>query len=629
MLTEQKQKSPSLVKLGKAAFGIWSGGRFMPFGEDVGAERLMQLIRRAYELGMRTFITADVYGEGEADKILGEALSGFERDSYCLVGAIGHDFYLGKRNGEKGFPRFTDPSLRPAPEYASYLEMAAKKSLERIGASHFDLLLLHNPDSTGYTREEVWKGLEKLKQQGLTGKLGIAPGPANGFTLDLIGAFEKFHGLLEWAMIILNPLEPWPGTLILPAAQKYGIKIIARVVDCGGLFHGTVKPGLKLSRHDHRAFRPAGWIEAAQSKVDQLADASANSKMTLLELASAWTLSQPAVECVVPTLHQEADSSVKTIEAELEELARVNSSQKKLSKEVVEEITRIGDNRGTMSLKGGSPQYSGEIQADQWPMTADLEAIAKRWNIVPGRDLYYADDPRDLREKGASVKGIVQAVDRRLYMQLQVFSGLANPEEVKKILEKGPVESVIYIDVNDPQGFAILFLSEDPETFAREVRCLLNAEIFKNLRRKQELTMFGRTYSTGREADLEDWLLKKPRRNAFNPKWPWAVWYPLRRKPEFELLTKEEQGKILFEHAMIGRNYGQAGYAADTRLACYGLDERDNEFVIGLVGPELHPLSRLVQDMRKTQQTAKYMQSLGPFFVGRVYWQSHAKADPR
>ena len=99
------------------------------------------------------------------------------------------------------------------------------------------------------------------------------------------------------------------------------------------------------------------------------------------------------------------------------------------------------------------------------------------------------------------------------------------------------------------------------------------------------------------------------------------MWYPLRRKPEFELLTKEEQGKILFEHAKIGMTYGAAGFAHDIRLACYGIDANDNEFVLGLISPDLYPLSRLVQDMRKTQQTARYIQSLGPFFVGKVLWQ--------
>ena len=48
---------------------------------------------------------------------------------------------------------------------------------------------------------------------GLTSAIGVAPGPANGFTLDLIDCLERYGELLDWAMIILNPLEPWPGEL--------------------------------------------------------------------------------------------------------------------------------------------------------------------------------------------------------------------------------------------------------------------------------------------------------------------------------------------------------------------------------------------------------------------------------
>ena len=604
-----------------SAFGIWSGGHFMHYGDDIGEERLKRLVRKAHESGVRTFLTADVYGEGRADRILGEALTGIPRDSYGLVGMIGHDFYQGKRQGEKGFPRFTDPSLRRPGEYASYLRMAAEKSLERLGAASFDLLMLHNPDSTGYTREAVWKGMEALKREGLTRLLGIAPGPANGFTLDLIYAFEKFGELIDWAMIILGPLEPWPGSLVLPAAQKHNVKVMARVVDCGGLFHDTVKPGLKLSKTDHRAFRPAGWIEAAQEKLERCRLVAQRHDLTLLQLASTWALAQPAVECVVPTLLQEAGAPVKTIEEELVELSRVDG-RKKISPEEISEMTRLGDNRNTMALKGASPQFSGKPQADQWPLTPELKEVAARWGIVPDRDLYYAGDARDLREVGTSRDGIPQTSEKRLYLQLQVFTGVRNPEEVKRALEKAGLESVLYLDVNDPEGIAVLVMDEDPDTFVTRARALFTGEPFVKIRRKPELTMSGRTYSAGREPDLEDWLLHKPRRNALHPEWPWAIWYPLRRKPEFELLPKSEQDAILFEHAKIGRNYGESGYAADIRLVCYGMDERDNEFILGLVGPRLHPLSRLVQDMRKTRQTANYIQSLGPFFIGKVYWQS-------
>ena len=77
-----------------------------------------------------------------------------------------------------------------------------------------------------------------LRDDGLTGAIGVAPGPANGFTLDLIDCLERFGDRIDWAMLILNPLEPWPGELALPAAAEQGVRVITRVVDYGGLFCG-------------------------------------------------------------------------------------------------------------------------------------------------------------------------------------------------------------------------------------------------------------------------------------------------------------------------------------------------------------------------------------------------------
>src|SRR4051794_34779918 len=178
----------------------------MHFGEPLDDERLEALLRPGD--GIHTVMTADAYGAGEADTLLGRALTGVPRESYALVGAVGHDFYEGEREGAKGFPRFTDPRLRDESGYASYLRMATERSLERIGADAFDLLLLHNPDRTGYTSPAVWEGMAALRDAGLTRRLGIAPGPANGFTLDLLDCFERFGPLLDWAMVIFGPLEP-------------------------------------------------------------------------------------------------------------------------------------------------------------------------------------------------------------------------------------------------------------------------------------------------------------------------------------------------------------------------------------------------------------------------------------
>src|ERR671917_2300200 len=169
------------------AIGTWSGGRFMRFGEPLDDERLIALLRP--DARIHTVLSADTYGAGEADTLLGRALEGVPRDAYCLIGAIGHDFYEGEREGAKGFPRFTDPRLRGPEGYAPYLRMAAERSLERIGAEAVDLLLLHNPDRTGYTSPAVWEGMAARRDAGLTRRGGVAPRPPDGFTLDPLHCF--------------------------------------------------------------------------------------------------------------------------------------------------------------------------------------------------------------------------------------------------------------------------------------------------------------------------------------------------------------------------------------------------------------------------------------------------------
>src|SRR5438552_8489922 len=224
----------------------------------------------------------------------------------------------------------------------------------------------------------------------------------------------------------------------------------------------------------------------------------------------------------------------------------------------------------------------------------------------------------DVLERGANQ----QTSSRRLFIQFRAYGGCTDAKALIATLESARVESTLYADVGDPQGVGLLVFSEDPAFFVTGFRQLLGAEPFAGLASKPELTMLGRTYSSGFEPDLEDWLLRRPRRTALNPAWPWAVWYPLRRTGAFARLPPAEQGAILREHASIGRAYGDADLAHDIRLACHGLDTHDNDFVIGLVGRELHPLSHLVHAMRNTTQTAQYIQTLGPFFIGHALWQS-------
>jgi aryl-alcohol dehydrogenase-like predicted oxidoreductase len=368
----------------RTAVGTWSGGRFMHFGEPLDDERLLALLRPGE--GIDTAITADAYGAGEADALLGRAISGVPRDDFCLIGAVGHDFYAGEREGAKGFPRFTDPRLRGAGEHAAYLRMAAERSLQRIGAERFDLLLLHNPDRTGYTADSVWEGMAALRDAGLTRLLGVAPGPANGFTLDLIDCFERHGRLIDWAMIILSPMEPWPGELVLDAAAEHNVKLIARVVDYGGVFHDDVKPGREFAEYDHRRFRPDGWVRAGVEKLERMRPYAERHGLTMLQLACQWDLAQPAVCCVAPTLIQERGPGARPVEDKRAELAAL-PAERLLSPQELAELRAIGDNSGSMALKGASLEHEGEPKADRWELGPQLRELASRWSIAPEREL--------------------------------------------------------------------------------------------------------------------------------------------------------------------------------------------------------------------------------------------------
>jgi Chlorite dismutase len=233
----------------------------------------------------------------------------------------------------------------------------------------------------------------------------------------------------------------------------------------------------------------------------------------------------------------------------------------------------------------------------------------------------------DVNERAGDHTGNPQVMNRRLFMQLLVYrvDSRHNPDQVLAELsaafEGAGCPGALYRDANDPRSIGVLSWSEDPAHFVTTVRGILLRPGFAALTLRDDFTMLGRTYATGYESDLEYWIIRRSIEHAVDPKYPWVVWYPLRRHGTFERLSVKEQAGILREHAAIGRAYGESGLATDIRLACHGLDAKDNEFVIGVLAKDLHPISHLIQRMRKTQQTSEYIQHMGPFFVGYAVWQ--------
>jgi chlorite dismutase len=228
----------------------------------------------------------------------------------------------------------------------------------------------------------------------------------------------------------------------------------------------------------------------------------------------------------------------------------------------------------------------------------------------------------DIAEKGRTSTGEVISSNRRLYMQFVAFGDVMNVQSLTSALESSGIGGALYADINDPRGVGLVTYSELPDYFVDDLRTFLNRSPFADLAPKPEFTMLGRTYAIGYESDLEETLITRPRSRVLDPQLPWVIWYPLRRAGSFEQLSTQEQNVILAEHGGIGRAFGRAHLGYDVRLVCHGLDKNDNDFVVGLIGPDLTPLSMIVQRMRKTKQTSLHLERLGPFFVGKVVWQS-------
>lgn len=225
-------------------------------------------------------------------------------------------------------------------------------------------------------------------------------------------------------------------------------------------------------------------------------------------------------------------------------------------------------------------------------------------------------------EKGRSESGGPVYLDRRLYMQLRVFRQVRSRDSLIEVLRERDTPGVIYGDLTDSSSIGLLLYDEDPADLMERFDSLSNLPSFQELELDRSMTMTGRTYAIGYESDLEEVLFKRPVRHACHPEWPWAIWYLLRREGTFATLPAEEQRTMLMEHGGIGRAYGKADLGHDIRLASFGLDQNDNDFVIALVGRELTPLSKIVEHMRRTKQTSEYIEKMGPFFVGHAIYQN-------
>lgn len=289
------------LKVSVVGFGVWTVSTTMWGVTD--HEVRLSLLRRAYDLGITFYDTADVYGDGTGETILRDAFGG-KRDDLVYGTKFGYDFYSypGVQPGQRERPHNWTPE---------YIRRACEKSLNRLGTDRIDLYQLHNPRIADINNDDLFATLDSLKAQGKIRHYGVSLGPA----FDLRQIEEGVEALrlrdVTCVQMIYNLLEQGLGAPIFEAARKAGRGTMCRVPHSSGLLEGAYTSQTEFSSDDHRSFRVKTsdarkeWLEKGLERVEKLDFLIRDTGRTLAQAALQFVWSQPTMACAVPNIYDQ------------------------------------------------------------------------------------------------------------------------------------------------------------------------------------------------------------------------------------------------------------------------------------------------------------------------------------
>ena len=274
-------------------FGTWALGSDW-WGEHEDPDRL---VARALELGITFFDTADTYGQGLNEEIVGTALerAGAARDRIQLSTKFG--YVIDRERSAHG------ESERPQDWSPAHARAALEASLRRLRTDYVDLYQLHNPRMeaiAGPMADELFAELEALKAEGKIRHYGVALGPKIGWRDEGVRALRE--RAIASLQTVYNLLEQEPGSEFLAVAEERGAGVIARVPTSSGLLEGHLTLDTEFSGNDHRRHRPRAWLVDGLKKVEQLDFLTRGGERTLAQAAMRFILAQPAIACIVHTV---------------------------------------------------------------------------------------------------------------------------------------------------------------------------------------------------------------------------------------------------------------------------------------------------------------------------------------
>jgi aryl-alcohol dehydrogenase-like predicted oxidoreductase len=304
------------IEVSAVGFGLWtiSTGWWGIEDEHHG----LDLLRKAYDSGVRFFDTADTYGQGKGETMLADAL-GDVRDRIVIATKFGYDFYnhLAERDGHKELPQDFSPK---------HIRFAVEQSLERLRTDYIDFYQLHNPRMWAIRSDELFDTLNELKAEGKIRAYGAALGPAIGWEAEGLAAIhDRYIATLQ---IIHNMLEQDPGRSLLAAAKERGVGVFVRVPHSSGLLEGKYTAETTFSANDHRSHRPREWLTEGLKKLEKLAFLTDGTGRTIGQAAIQWLLATPTIASVLPNIYDseqlaEFVSSADTSPLSDDELSRV------------------------------------------------------------------------------------------------------------------------------------------------------------------------------------------------------------------------------------------------------------------------------------------------------------------
>jgi len=277
------------LKVSEIGFGAWTIGLDW-WGKKIDDDEAIRMLKRAYDLGINFYETADMYGKGKSERLMAQAFKDM-RDEVIYSTKWGYDMYSAEQ---------IDHSELPQKHDSEFLQFALDKSLDRLKTDYIDVYSLHNPKMDAIKNDALFVALDQLVKKGTIKSHGAALGPAIGWKDEGLEAIRNRN--ITCLQTVYNILEQDPARDFLREAERHNVGIMVRVPDASGLLTGKVTADTKFDKSDHRSFRKQEFIMEAMQKIENMRPIAKSKGWNITELAIKFILSQRQISVVLPTM---------------------------------------------------------------------------------------------------------------------------------------------------------------------------------------------------------------------------------------------------------------------------------------------------------------------------------------